>query len=138
MVLDPDHRDQVDLPDHRVDLTDALQGRDFLGDLGDAGDVGVHEDDGCDHGHHGSGSRGGSAGRLMYGGDAPTVVKGGQFLAGLVDGVVNGQVTTGSTDRAGPFAFDVDEPDARSEEHTSELQALMRISYAVLFLKKKS
>src|SRR3546814_9132309 len=26
--------------------------------------------------------------------------------------------------------------DARSEEHTSELQTLMRISYAVLFLKK--
>src|SRR3546814_1154927 len=25
----------------------------------------------------------------------------------------------------------------RSEEHTSELQSLMRISYAVLFLKKK-
>src|SRR3546814_8741630 len=27
---------------------------------------------------------------------------------------------------------------ARSEEHTSELQSLMRISYDVLFLKKKS
>src|SRR3546814_4890750 len=27
--------------------------------------------------------------------------------------------------------------DARSEEHTSELQSLMRISYAVLCLKKK-
>src|SRR3546814_5192892 len=26
----------------------------------------------------------------------------------------------------------------RSEEHTSELQSLMRISYAVLFLKKKN
>src|SRR3546814_10225885 len=32
----------------------------------------------------------------------------------------------------------VDEPDpARSEEHTSELQSLMRISYAVFCLKKK-
>src|SRR3546814_3640537 len=29
------------------------------------------------------------------------------------------------------------EPRARSEEHTSELQALMRISYAVFCLKKK-
>src|SRR3546814_10299022 len=29
------------------------------------------------------------------------------------------------------------EPDARSEEHTSELQSLMRISYAVFCLKKK-
>src|SRR3546814_7701120 len=27
--------------------------------------------------------------------------------------------------------------DCRSEEHTSELQSLMRISYAVFFLKKK-
>src|SRR3546814_3282346 len=31
----------------------------------------------------------------------------------------------------------VDAGDARSEEHTSELQSLMRISYAVLCLKKK-
>src|SRR3546814_7848832 len=29
------------------------------------------------------------------------------------------------------------EPGARSEEHTSELQSLMRISYAVFCLKKK-
>src|SRR3546814_9222996 len=29
------------------------------------------------------------------------------------------------------------QPDARSEEHTSELQSLMRISYAVSCLKKK-
>src|SRR3546814_1694500 len=28
-------------------------------------------------------------------------------------------------------------PPGRSEEHTSELQSLMRISYAVFFLKKK-
>src|SRR3546814_3221691 len=31
----------------------------------------------------------------------------------------------------------VTEADARSEEHTSELQSLMRISYAVFCLKKK-
>src|SRR3546814_15076213 len=61
----------------------------------------------------------------MYGGDAPTVVKGGQFLAGLVDGVVNGQVTTGSTDRAGPFAFDADEPDAVDLEPVQQLLALL-------------
>src|SRR3546814_9770535 len=30
------------------------------------------------------------------------------------------------------------EPRARSEEHTSELQSLMRISYAVFCLKKKT
>src|SRR3546814_4789252 len=34
----------------------------------------------------------------------------------------------------GPYLFDVD----RSEEHTSELQSLMRISYAVFCLKKKN
>src|SRR3546814_9030899 len=31
----------------------------------------------------------------------------------------------------------IGEPDDRSAEHTSELQSLMRISYAVLCLKKK-
>src|SRR3546814_7095392 len=35
----------------------------------------------------------------------------------------------------GPGALGADEP--RSEEHTSELQSLMRISYAVFCLKKK-
>src|SRR3546814_8615859 len=33
---------------------------------------------------------------------------------------------------------DVAEPERRSEEHTSELQSLMRISYAVFCLKKKN
>src|SRR3546814_4529891 len=33
-------------------------------------------------------------------------------------------------------AAETDEIDRRSEEHTSELQSLMRISYAVLCLKK--
>src|SRR3546814_4723991 len=33
--------------------------------------------------------------------------------------------------------FGIDIVDARSEEHTSELQSLMRISYAVFWLKKK-
>src|SRR3546814_7131874 len=36
---------------------------------------------------------------------------------------------------AGPFG---DEALSRSEEHTSELQSLMRISYAVFCLKKKN
>src|SRR3546814_6206944 len=35
------------------------------------------------------------------------------------------------------FASDA-RPEARSEEHTSELQSLMRISYAVFCLKKKN
>src|SRR3546814_4942563 len=36
----------------------------------------------------------------------------------------------------GPFA--VEQAEIRSEEHTSELQSLMRISYAVFCLKKKN
>src|SRR3546814_4151575 len=35
-----------------------------------------------------------------------------------------------------PFVADTDAATARSDEHTSELQSLMRISYAVLCLKK--
>src|SRR3546814_5702203 len=34
-------------------------------------------------------------------------------------------------------AWSAFKPSTRSEEHTSELQSLMRISYAVFFLKKK-
>src|SRR3546814_3216213 len=42
-------------------------------------------------------------------------------------------------DAALPMAFldSCDRSDSRSEEHTSELQSLMRISYAVFCLKKK-
>src|SRR3546814_7357609 len=36
-----------------------------------------------------------------------------------------------------PLGIEMPAPDARSEEHTSELQSLMRISYAVFCLKKK-
>src|SRR3546814_10624576 len=37
-----------------------------------------------------------------------------------------------------PFFKDLTEYHARSEEHTSELQSLMRISYAVFCLKKNT
>src|SRR3546814_9766968 len=36
-----------------------------------------------------------------------------------------------------PEDLDLRNPEVRSEEHTSELQSLMRISYAVFCLKKK-
>src|SRR3546814_1478755 len=36
------------------------------------------------------------------------------------------------------IAGDTNHVDSRSEEHTSELQSLMRISYAVFCLKKKT
>src|SRR3546814_2989518 len=39
---------------------------------------------------------------------------------------------------AAPFALRGGQAHARSEEHTSELQSLMRISYAVFCLKKKN
>src|SRR3546814_2817800 len=50
----------------------------------------------------------------------------GVFLAGLV-------VTAASN----IYARSANRPGDRSEEHTSELQSLMRISYAVFCLKKK-
>src|SRR3546814_9153062 len=47
------------------------------------------------------------------------------------DGVRNPHHQTADTD-------DGDTPERRSEEHTSELQSLMRTSYAVFCLKKKT
>src|SRR3546814_1857923 len=38
---------------------------------------------------------------------------------------------------ASGLTYCLSNPEARSEEHTSELQSLMRISYAVFCLKKK-
>src|SRR3546814_7769932 len=46
-----------------------------------------------------------------------------------------------AVERGHPFAADeqaIEPKVARSEEHTSELQSLMRISYAVFCLKKKN
>src|SRR3546814_6314663 len=48
-----------------------------------------------------------------------------------------GEVEKGVTRRL-PQLQDLAERIARSEEHTSELQSLMRISYAVFCLKKKN
>src|SRR3546814_4862630 len=67
------------------------------------------------------------------------------FALRLVDGGIGG----GVQDQVGPFDVhpradglfiaDVERrPVERSEEHTSELQSLMRISYAVFCLKKKN
>src|SRR3546814_9873840 len=47
---------------------------------------------------------------------------------GTMGGTGNGMDSTSDTGKM---------PDERSEEHTSELQSLMRISYAVFRLKKK-
>src|SRR3546814_5523422 len=49
----------------------------------------------------------------------------------LVDATVDVGIVVAAVDR-------VEHDAARSEEHTSELQSLMRISYAVFCLKKKN
>src|SRR3546814_9058545 len=57
------------------------------------------------------------------------------------DGEVDPEEIVETIDQANSVAPDYTSPDPdpgnRSEEHTSELQSLMRISYAVLCLKKK-
>src|SRR6516165_562532 len=45
----PDEGDQIDLAGDRVDLADALERGDLLGDLGDSVDRGGHEHDRGDH-----------------------------------------------------------------------------------------
>src|SRR3546814_5456680 len=62
-------------------------------------------------------------------------------LAGLVESVAGPQVIAGQVDRllleeSTVWLIDY-KSQRRSEEHTSELQSLMRISYAVFCLKKK-
>src|SRR3546814_4273864 len=54
------------------------------------------------------------------------------FLGGPSDDVIGGGA---QQQRLAPGLV---RPDQRSEEHTSELQSLMRISYAVFCLKKKN
>src|SRR3546814_7334330 len=49
-----------------------------------------------------------------------------------------GGATTMSKKSSGTAAVPPSHGSSRSEEHTSELQSLMRISYAVFCLKKKS
>src|SRR3546814_3335435 len=60
-----------------------------------------------------------------YGGSRETTAPDGSFIKRLND--------------AGYYVISIDERGfGRSEEHTSELQSLMRISYAVFCLKKKT
>src|SRR3546814_1756495 len=58
------------------------------------------------------------------------------FTVQDADGDQDSAEITVSFEDDGPDA--VDDPSERSEEHTSELQSLMRISYAVFCLKKKN
>src|SRR3546814_10690756 len=56
-------------------------------------------------------------------------------LSGLIDGPLT--VAATATDNNGNPVDSTDTGVLRSEEHTSELQSLMRISYAVFCLKTK-
>src|SRR3546814_6289924 len=60
----------------------------------------------------------------------------GPMVAAAPGGAVGGQDCHSA--EAGAFTGSVAAPMLRSEEHTSELQSLMRISYAVFCLKKKT
>src|SRR3546814_2184701 len=51
--------------------------------------------------------------------------------------ILNGQKTLGTAAHICQWMLVLARSDQRSEEHTSELQSLMRTSYAVFCLKKK-
>src|SRR3546814_5225380 len=61
--------------------------------------------------------------------------EGGGMRATLIDGLLSCQ---GRLRRSRERHIHAMNPPPRSEEHTSELQSLMRISYAVFCLKKKT
>src|SRR3546814_7231823 len=70
--------------------------------------------------------------------DVQAVCSGFLYALSVADSMMKG----GMTDKAlvigaETFSRILDWEDRRSEEHTSELQSLMRISYAVFCLKKK-
>src|SRR3546814_4140186 len=73
-------------------------------------------------------------------------LKGGSILRGWrgepaadLEAVVDTVVQLGRIIRGNPRIEEIEiNPLSRSEEHTSELQSLMRISYAVFCLKKKN
>src|SRR3546814_9689762 len=70
----------------------------------------------------------------------PSALPGGQPIRAVkAPGNVGyaGGVNIGMKETATAGAWWILNPDTRSEEHTSELQSLMRISYAVFCLKKK-
>src|SRR3546814_9807400 len=59
------------------------------------------------------------------------------FIEGQLDGLQGIVITHGHADHIGALPYLALDLGVRSEEHTSELQSLMRISYAVFCVKKK-
>src|SRR3546814_3579049 len=72
-----------------------------------------------------------------FGGGGPFVVCKVAEAAGISRVLIPGLAAVFSAFGLG-FSDIAHQYDARSEEHTSELQSLMRISYAVFCLKKKN
>src|SRR3546814_4683507 len=64
-------------------------------------------------------------------------IPGGAAIGGLIGGTIGGLFKKTKQGGATISATDGVLGTSRSEEHTSELQSLMRISYAVFCLKKK-
>src|SRR3546814_4094036 len=86
----------------------------------------------------GGGERAGRSGDGGRGAAGLTAASAAGSRKGLSEGRTGRTVSTADHDRVlgRPRLHDGDH--ARSEEHTSELQSLMRISYAVFCLKKKT
>src|SRR3546814_192565 len=74
-------------------------------------------------------------------GELPAQLAGHPGIVGVEKGddLAFGRIDAGvARRRAAAVVLEADPVDQRSEEHTSELQSLMRISYAVFCLKKKT
>src|SRR3546814_6253822 len=78
------------------------------------------------HGYHGADVE------ITTRGDAPEEVRAAVLMHGCAAGIGPGGMRGMAARRCSS------DPIPRSEEHTSELQSLMRISYAVFCLKKKN
>src|SRR3546814_5472153 len=84
-----------------------------------------------------------SSGHDIFGSTAPTVVSSirPRQKCPAKQGMLDGAALSSGRKRSGQISARVDGlkgDEGRSEEHTSELQSLMRISYAVFCLKKKN
>src|SRR3546814_7329940 len=94
----------------------------------------VHSTGGGEAAHYAARAKAGTIAKLILVGAVPPVmVKKASNPGGLPVEVFDGFRKALAEDRS-QFYLDIA---SRSEEHTSELQSLMRISYAVFCLKKK-